>query len=97
MRVIREVIEFEWDEGNIGKNKRHNVEDREAEEIFFDENKVLLKDVLHSQREERFLLLGKTKKRRLLYVVFARRGKKVRIISARDINKKEAYLYEEAT
>lgn len=40
MRVVKDVLEFEWDKGNIGKNKNHNVEDKEAEEVFLDENKV---------------------------------------------------------
>ena len=97
MRVVKEVLEFEWDEGNIGKNKKHKVEDKEAEEVFLDEGKVILKDKLHSQKDERFIVLGKTKKDRLLYVAFTKRNKKVRIISARYINKKEVQLYEETT
>lgn len=97
MRVVKRPVEFDWDKGSIGKNKKHNLEDTEAEEVFFDQDKVVLKDVLHSGKEERFILLGKTKKRRLLYVVFTTRGKKIRIISARDVNKKEVYLYEEKT
>lgn len=79
------------------KNKKHNVEDKEAEEIFLDDGKVILKDKLHSEKEERFIILGKTKKDRLLYVVFTKRKQKIRIISVRDINKKEVYLYEETT
>lgn len=86
---------FDWDKGNIGKNEgKHKVLDREAEEAFFDKRKVLYKDRLHSGKEERFILIAKTKKGRLLFIVFAVRGKLVRIISARDINKKEVKLYE---
>jgi len=51
---------------------------------------------LHSQVEERFIILGKTRKDRLLYVVLTKRANKIRIISARDINKKERYIYEKA-
>lgn len=97
MRVDKSVLEFEWDEGNIGKNKKHKVEDKEAEEVFLDEGKVAFKDKLHSQKEERFIVLGKTKKDRLLYIAFTKRKKKIRIISARDINKKEVLIYEETT
>lgn len=97
MRVDKKVFEFEWDEGNTGKNKKHQVEDQEAEEVFLDEGKVVLKDKIHSEQENRFILLGKTKKGRLLYIAFTIRRKKIRIISARDINKKEVYLYEETT
>lgn len=99
MRKIRKVFEFEWDKGNIEKNKKHKVENQECEQAFFDENKVVYKDVLHSIVEERYVLIGKTEKRRCLYIVFTYRGdkiRKIRIISARDINKKEVKLYEEA-
>ncbi|MCX5657432.1 MAG: BrnT family toxin [Candidatus Omnitrophica bacterium] len=96
MRINLEALEFEWDQWNAGKNKKHNVADSESEEVFFDGHKTMLRDVLHSHREERFILLGKTKKARLLFLVFTRRGKKIRIISARDLNKKETHLYEKA-
>jgi len=86
---------FLWDKGNSNKNlQRHNVSDLECEEVFFDSNKVILKDKLHSSKEERFILLGKTKGQRLLFLVFTFRSQKVRVISSRDINKKEKYLYE---
>ncbi len=95
MIVIKEPIEFEWDEGNREKNwLKHKVKATECEEVFYDENKKISRDVLHSQTEKRYLLLGKTKKGRLLFVVFTIRNKKVRVISARDINKKERRLYE---
>lgn len=97
MKVFKEPLEFDWDEGNIGNNLKHKVKDKEAEEAFLDDEKVILKDVLHSKDEERFILLGETTKDRLLYVVFTIRGKKIRIISARDTNKKEVSLYEKAT
>lgn len=94
MKTIKEIIEFEWDKGNSEKNKKHNVEDKEAEEAFFDEDKIVYKDILHSKIEERFILLGNTKNKRLLYVVYTKRNSNIRIISARDINKKETHVYE---
>lgn len=94
MKRKREAVEFDWDTGNISKNTKHNVEDSEAEEVFFDSNKIITKDILHSRGENRLILLGKTKKERLLYVVFTQRKKKIRIISVRDLNKKEVPLYE---
>ena len=90
------ALEFEWDPGNAGKNKKHGVEDSESEEVFFDDRKVLLRDAAHSLGEERFILLGKTKRGRLLFVVFAQRRKWIRIISARDLNRRERPLYEKA-
>ncbi|MDO8470934.1 MAG: BrnT family toxin [bacterium] len=96
MKTLKEVLEFEWDQGNIGKNKKHNVEDKEIEEIFFDDKKVIFKDRLHSQKEDRFISIGKTKREQLLYVVFTMRRERIRIISARNINKKELYVYEKS-
>ncbi|MEX2033175.1 MAG: BrnT family toxin [Candidatus Colwellbacteria bacterium] len=97
MKAWRGPAEFEWDVGNKGKNKKHGVLDSESEEVFFDEKKVILKDVLHSGTEPRYILLGQTKKDRLLFIAFTRRGKRLRVISARDINKKEKHLYEKET
>lgn len=92
-----EAIQFEWDTGNIAKNKKHHVEDIEAEEAFFDKNKKTFTDRVHSGQEERFRVVGKTRRSRLLFVVFTMRGKDIRIISARDVNKREVQLYEKTT
>ena len=98
MKIFKGPLGFQWDKGNIGKSfKNHKVEDKEAEEPFFDRKHKTFKDKLHSKDEERYRIVGKTKKGRLLLVVFTMRGKKIRMISARDINKKEVYLYEEKT
>lgn len=92
--TVKDVVEFEWNKGNINKNKKHEVTNEESEEAFFDENKVIYKDIFHSKQEQRFVLLGRTRKERLLYIIFTKRSKKVRIISTRNINKKEVHLYE---
>ena len=100
MKVNPQELEFEWDPGNSGKNKlKHNVEDWECEEAFFDPCKVIiLKDKLHSGGEERFILLGKTISKRLLFIAFTIRSNKIRVISARDVRKKkEVELYEKAS
>jgi|SRR6185437_2709860 len=98
MSVNPTAMQFEWDAGNSGKNKHgHNVEDWECEEVFFDPKKVSLKDKLHSGQEERFVLLGKTRHGRLLFLAFTVRNERVRVISARDVTKrKEIDLYEKA-
>ncbi len=99
MITLKEPSEFEWDKGNIDKNEiKHRVQNKESEETFFDSNKKIIKSrKLYFKDEERYILIGKTKKERLLYIVFTKREKKLRIISARDINKKEKYLYEKRT
>lgn len=93
MVSIKSVFEFEWDKGNINKNRKHGIEDKESEEPFFDIKKRTFRDHVHSKDEERYRIVGKTKKGRLLFVVFTKRGEKIRIISGRDINRKEVSLY----
>lgn len=97
VKTIKKAYEFIWDKGNIDKNwEKHRVSNKESEEAFFDEAKVIYKDVFRSQTEERFILLGKTKGNRLLYVVYTLRGEKIRTISTRDINQKERRFYEKS-
>lgn len=93
------VLSFEWDKGNEQKNwLKHKVTGEEAEEAFDDDKRLVLEDIKHSEEEPRFILLGKTEKGRMLFVVYTLREeqKKVRIISARDVNRKEVLLYEKA-
>ncbi len=94
-RILEEVSGFEWDAGNRNKNLvKHNVTNEECEEVFFDQRKIVMKDVIHSESEERYTLIGQTKKERLLNIIFTMRKNKIRIISARDLNKKHYRLYE---
>ena len=89
-----EVNGFEWDNANIEHIAKHDVSPEEAEDVFFDTDFVLDEDIEHSEVEERFIIIGKTEDGRLLYQIFTKRGKKIRVISSRDINKKEVQLYE---
>jgi len=90
-----EPTTFIWDLGNKEKNyKNHQVSNFECEEVFFDHDKKIYNDEIHSQREARYLLVGKTKSGRTLFVVFTIRSNKIRVISARNLNHKEYYLYE---
>lgn len=97
MLIFSQPLEFEWDHGNMGKNIKHRVSEEECEEAFFDPQKRLVKDVLHSGLEGRYILLGQTRNGRNLFVVFTMRKLRIRIISARDLNRRERYLYEETT
>ena len=93
MIVIPEPLSFEWDSGNQDKNwQKHKVSISEAEEVFFDQHRKIAKDFMHSEKENRYMLIGKTKKDRALFIVFTIRKQKVTIISARDLNKKEYSL-----
>ncbi len=90
-------MEFEWDKGNIGKNEKHQVSDEEAEEIFSDLDKAKYPDPKHSSVEPRYILTGETQKKRQLLIIYTIRNTRIRIISARDLNKKkERHLYEKA-
>ena len=99
MIVNKRIVEFEWDGGNAEKNWiRHKVSAKECEEVFFDTEKREYPDPKHCEKEPRKVITGKTKKERLLFIVYTVRNKYIRIISARDLNKrKEANLYEKAT
>lgn len=92
--ALEGIVGFEWDEANIEHIAKHGVESDEAEEVFSDTDNVLDEDIEHSTVEKRFLIIGKTQEGRLLYQIFTRRGDKIRVISSRDINKKEVELYE---
>ena len=86
---------FPWDEGNIDKNLyKHNVENWEFEQIFFNEPLIILDDPEHSFSEKRWAAFGKTDAGRLLTVIFTKRSNLIRAISARDMNRKERKFYE---
>jgi uncharacterized DUF497 family protein len=91
------VTGYDWDNANISHIAKHHVTPDEAEDVFFDEQNVLDDDVRHLSAEERFIIIDKTQKGRLLYQIFTRRGDKIRVISSRDINKKEVRLFEKTT
>ncbi len=85
---------FEWDKGNIQKNWiKHQVSVNECEEAF-NGKYIVSADQVHSQKEDRFHLLGSTYKGRKLFISFTIRDKKIRIISARNQNIKEKLKYE---
>jgi len=88
-------ISFEWDKGNSNKNfKKHNVTNQEAEVCFSNKPFIISEDIKHSRKEKRFQALGKTNRGRLLFLSFTIRKDKIRIISARDMSKKEEVTYE---
>ena len=77
---------FQWDEGKINKNLyKHNIENWECEQVFFNEPLIILDDPKHSYAEKRWAAFGKTDAGKLLAVVFAKRGSLIRIISLAKI------------
>ena len=95
---LAKIIGFDWDDGNAQKNEKHRVSIAEAEQVFFNTPLLLLEDVKHSNRESRFHALGKTDETRFLHITFTLRnaGEKIRVISARDMHRKEREIYEKA-
>ena len=89
---------FDWDEGNAQKNDAHDVSMVESEQVFFNEPLLLLEDTKHSESELRLHALGKTNEDRRLHITFTLRqgNTKIRVISARDMHKKERLYYETA-
>jgi hypothetical protein len=93
------VIGFDWDEGNARKSAdKHSVSQAEAEQTFFNEPLLLLLDTKHSRQEPRYHALGKTDEGRILHITFTLRagGTLIRVISARDMHRKERTFYAQA-
>ena len=92
------ITGFDWDEGNARKNEKHGVSTAEAEQVFFNAPLLLLTDDKHSQQEARHHALGKTDDGRFVHVSFTLRksGSLIRVISARDMHRKERTIYEQA-
>lgn len=100
MIVFNKIIGFDWDTGNARKSEeKHDVSMAEAEQVFFNAPLLLLEDASHSQKEPRLHALGKTDGGRELHITFTLRkdGQLIRVISARDMHRKERLIYEQAS
>ena len=96
------VTGFDWDADNARKNDKHDVSTAEAEQVFFNAPLLLLEDESHShshsQSEIRLHVLGQTDVGRGLHITFTLRqaGTLIRVISARDLHRKERAIYDQA-
>ncbi len=90
------VTGFDWDAGNARKNDKHGVSAEAAEQVFFN-RPLLAPDARHSQSEPRFHALGEDNTGRRLHLTFTLRdgGSKIRVISARDMHRKERLIYDQ--
>ncbi len=87
---------FEWDPRKARKNLAvHRVSFDEASTAFRDPLSVTIEGPLHSEDEERFVLIGQSHRNRILVVVDTERGDRIRIISARVATNRERQRYEE--
>lgn len=96
MDILSRTEGFDWDKGNIEKNwEKHRVSYIECEEAFFNQPLLLQEDEGHSKVEARCYALGITNDGRHLFIVFTIRQNKIRVISARDMSRKERRIYSE--
>jgi uncharacterized DUF497 family protein len=89
-------LNFEWDPNKARKNEiKHGVSFEEAKSVFDDEHARELIDEEHSEREERFTIIGMSIKYRVLFVCYCERNHEdtIRIISARKAEKIELDEY----
>lgn len=93
--ILSNCTGFEWDQGNIPKNRdKHSVSAGECEQIFFNKPLIVTRDREHSQFENRYYVLGLPNIDRLLFAAFTIRNDKIRIISARDMTDSEIERYK---
>jgi uncharacterized protein len=86
---------FVWDNDNLLKNEiKHGVDWIECEQIFFNRPLIINDDFAHGDFEERYLALGRTDQGRRLFLVFTIKKHAIRVISARDMTKREKAHYE---
>ena len=93
------ILGFQWDDGNGRKSEdKHRVSQSEAEQVFLNDPLLLLTDEGHSARETRFHALGQTDDGRRLLIAFTLRADEtlIRVISARDMNRRERNRYDAA-
>lgn len=91
-------MHFDWNPKKAESNlRKHKVSFEEAVTSFYDENALLIPDPEHSSKEERFILLGVSRKLRVLLVSHCDREAEdtIRLISARKATKNELAQYEE--
>jgi len=94
---IKNVVGFDWDEGNIRKNEiKHNLKWQIIEEVFYNQPLIIIEDSKHSNIQEcRCSAFGKIDSGDLITVIFTKRDNKIRVISARTMSKKERLFYEQ--
>ena len=96
---LDQIAGFDWDDGNSRKSAdKHDVSQAEAESVFFNDPLIVIGDARHGETELRFHALGKTAQNRLRHITFTlpQNGTMIRVISARDMHRKERKVYEQA-
>ncbi|RLB75009.1 MAG: BrnT family toxin [Deltaproteobacteria bacterium] len=95
-KTLYQCSGFDWNEGNTDKNwLKHKVSSSECEQIFFNHPLLIQDDIIHSKTEQRFYALGQTNLKRFLFIAFTVRNNLIRVISARDMSRKERRVYSD--
>jgi uncharacterized protein len=98
MISLDDVEGFEWDSGNSLKSEtKHGVTRAEVEQVFLADRLLVVRDERHSGSESRYHALGRSDAGHWLHVSFTLRGRRLRVISARAMNRKERKRYDEHT
>ncbi|KPA10635.1 protein containing DUF497 [Candidatus Magnetomorum sp. HK-1] len=93
--ILSKCKGFDWDEGNSRKNWiKHQVTPAQCEQIFFNQPLIVKNDEKHSKSETRYYALGRTDNNRKLFIAFTIRNDLIRVISARDMSRKEREIYQ---
>ncbi len=88
-------MEFDWDEDKAEANgAKHGVSFHEAASVFEDDLSLTFSDPDHSLDEERLIIIGHSRRGRLLFVSHTDRNGQTRIISAREVTRRERQVYE---
>lgn len=91
-------MKFEWDKSKALANlKKHLVSFEEAATVFSNPLALIFSDEIHSTGEYREIIVGHSKRNRLLFISFVERADRTRIISARLATRKETERYEQNT
>lgn len=89
-------MEFEWDKTKAESNLlKHEVSFDEAKTVFNDPLYIDFYDPDHSDKEDRYIIVGESQRSRLLIVSYTEREHKTRLISAREATRREREYYEE--
>jgi uncharacterized DUF497 family protein len=94
---LPKITGFDWDAGDTRKNEKNGVSNAKAEQVFFNAPLLMIEDTKHSAGEPRFRALGMTDEGCLLHITFtlSGAGQKIRMISTRDMHRRERTIYEQ--
>jgi uncharacterized protein len=91
------MMKFDWDPDKARRNvEKHQVSFQEAATVFDDPLSSTFPDSQHSSGEARWVIIGQSQDGRVLFVAHADRGNLTRIISAREVTRREQRIYEES-